>query len=199
MILASASPRRKELLEAAGIGFEAVPSVIEERQGEQETAEAFACRVAREKAQDVLARLPCSYPQMVLGADTVVLVAGRTLGKPASEEDAAAMLRLLSGRDHLVLTAVCLLHRDASAGARPQQITEDLRTAVTKVRFLQLSESEIDEYVGSGEPFDKAGAYAIQGRASRFVESIEGCYFNVVGLPVSLVHQMLQRNRPAGS
>jgi len=194
IILASASPRRKELLAAAGIAFEVIPSTIEERQGGQETAETFVCRMAREKAQDVLSRLPTRSPQIVLGADTVVLVDGRTLGKPVSVEDATAMLRMLSGKEHQVLTAVCLLHREASAAAQPIPTAEDIRTASTTVRFSSLSEVEIQEYVASGECFDKAGAYAIQGRASKFVESIDGCYFNVVGLPVSLVYQMLQRH-----
>ncbi|MBI2820537.1 MAG: septum formation inhibitor Maf [Acidobacteria bacterium] len=191
LILASTSPRRKELLAAAGIEFDVMPSIIEERQGEREPAEAFVRRIAREKALDVLSRLPSDSPQTVLGADTVVLVNGQTLGKPASVDDAAAMLRMLSGRKHQVLTAVCLLHSPASSSIRTRKQSEDIRIASTTVKFSPLAEEEIMEYVATGEPFDKAGAYAIQGRASRFVESIAGCYFNVVGLPVSLVYQML--------
>jgi len=193
IILASASPRRRELLAAAGIAFEVIPSTIAERQGEQESAESFVRRIAREKAQEVLARLPSDAPHTVLGADTVVLVDGKTLGKPASADEAAAMLRMLSGKEHRVLTAVCLLHRAVSSPEHPVPTTEDIRTAITTVRFSPLSEMEIQAYLATGEPFDKAGAYAIQGHASKFVVSIEGCYFNVVGLPVSLAYQMLQR------
>ena len=191
IILASASPRRKELLAAAGIPFEVIPANITERQGDHEPPESFVRRVARDKAWEVLSRLPRDAPQTVLGADTVVLVDNTTLGKPSSAAEAAVMLRALSGKKHQVLTAVCLLHCTATPAARSVPITEDTRTAITTVRFSHLSEMEIQEYVATGEPFDKAGAYAIQGRASKFVESIEGCYFNVVGLPVSLVYQML--------
>jgi nucleoside triphosphate pyrophosphatase len=192
IILASASPRRKELLAAAGFEFDVTPSTVEERQGEQESAETFVCRVAREKAQDVLAHLPANVPHTVLGADTVVLLDGRTFGKPASADDAAAMLRSLSGKRHLVLTGVCLLHWPESTSRDSGEPTEITRTAATTVTFSALNEREIQEYIASGEPFDKAGAYAIQGRASKFVESIEGCYFNVVGLPISLVYRMMK-------
>jgi septum formation protein len=191
IILASVSPRRKELLKIAGIAFEAVASNVVEREEEGESAEVFAARMAREKAYDVLSWLPIAERQLVLGADTVVLVDERILGKPTSPDHAAEMLRALSGREHEVITGVCLLSREASATSQPIPVTEDNRTATTKVRFLPLSEEDIRSYVSSGEPFDKAGGYAIQGRASKFVESIEGCYLNVVGLPVSLVWQML--------
>jgi septum formation protein len=197
IVLASASPRRSELLAAADIPFEVIPANLEERQGQQEPAEAFVRRIAAEKARQVLAGLPCDTPQIVLGADTVVVAGDQTLGKPASAEEAAHMLRSLSGKEHLVMTAVCLLRRPASPAGRLLPATEEIRTAVTTVRFAPLSDSEIQEYVATGEPFDKAGAYAIQGSASRFVEWIDGCYFNVVGLPVSLVYRMLQRGRDA--
>ena len=193
LILASASPRRKELLAAAGIECEVWPSTVKEWQGEQESAEEFVRRIAEEKANDVLSRLSLDSPRAVLGADTVVLADGRTLGKPSSADDAARMLRLLSGNAHRVLTGVCLLYSGAADRSRPEARWQDTRVASTTVQFLPLSDQEIIEYVATGEPFDKAGAYAIQGRASKFVESIEGCYFNVVGLPVSLVYQMLQR------
>lgn len=193
LILASASPRRKELLAAAGIECEVWPSSVEEWPGEQESAEEFVRRIAEEKAKDVLSRLSLDSPRAVLGADTVVLAGGHTLGKPSSAEDAARMLRLLSGNEHRVLTGVCLLYSGAADRARPEARWQDTRAASTTVQFLPLRDQEIKEYVATGEPFGKAGAYAIQGRASKFVESIEGCYFNVVGLPVSLVYQMLQR------
>ena len=189
LVLASGSPRRKEILAAAGITCQVIPSSVEERQAEHETAEEFVCRVAWEKANDVFLRLPPEAARAVLGADTVVLIDGLVLGKPLSSEDAARMLRMLSGREHRVLTGVCLLYSPAGTLA----ITKDIAAASTNVKFSTLTERQIADYIASGEPFDKAGAYAIQGLASKFVERIEGCYANVVGLPVSLVHQMLQR------
>lgn len=192
IILASTSPRRRELLAAAGIEFDVMASTVEERQEQGEPAEKFVRRVAREKAQDVLGRLAAEAPQTVLGADTVVVIAGKTLGKPASADDAARMLRMLSGRTHQVVTGVCLLHSQAFASPDERKTLEIIRTATTKVKFSPLSRLEIQEYLASGEPFDKAGGYAIQGGASKFVECIEGCYFNVVGLPVSLIYRMLR-------
>ena len=193
LILASASPRRKELLAAAGFEIDVIPPTIEERQRTGEPADEFVRRMAREKAHQVLSRLPPGMPQIVLGADTVVAINDNTLGKPASYEDAAAMLRLLSGCTHRVLTAVCLLDRPDLKAGSSHPIRELVEIASTEVTFSPLSEEEIRDYVATGEPFDKAGAYAIQGRASKFVVSIEGCYFNVVGLPVSLVYRMLQQ------
>lgn len=189
LVLASASPRRKEILAAAGIACQVMPSSAEERQGEHETAEEFVCRVAWEKANDIFSRLPPEAPRAVLGADTVVLIDSLVLGKPTSPEDAARMLRILSGREHRVLTGVCLLYSPAGTLAG----IKDTALAGTTVKFSTLTEQQIADYIASGEPFDKAGAYAIQGLASKFVERIEGCYFNVMGLPVSLVYQMLQR------
>lgn len=116
--------------------------------------------------------------EIVLGADTIVVIDDRVLEKPADVDDARAMLRLLSGRDHSVITGICLRHRDGAI----------VDHSATEVRFARLAESEIADYVASGEPFDKAGAYAIQGLASKFVESVNGCYFNVMGLPLSLVY-----------
>lgn len=191
LVLASASPRRKDLLEAAGIPCAVLPSRLDECQGEHESAEAFARRAAEEKARHVLQQLPAAEDAVVLGADTVVVIDGQTLGKPASAEEAAQMLRLLSGRQHRVLTAVCLARRRPSPQTGPETIA-DTRLASTTVQFASLSEQEIAAYVASGEPFDKAGGYGIQGLASKFVERIEGCYFNVVGLPVSLVYAMLK-------
>jgi septum formation protein len=179
LILASASPRRAELLRSAGIAFAAQATRIPERQRRGESPRKFAERLAREKARAIFARNP---RRLVLGADTIVLVRGRVLGKPRDRADARRMLRLLSGRTHQVTTAVCLLGPPF----------EDVRSETTRVTMRRLREKEIRNYVLSGEPKDKAGAYAIQGRASRFVSRIEGCYFNVVGLPVPLVYRMLR-------
>jgi septum formation protein len=178
LVLASASPRRRELLSNAGISFTIrIPNVGEEVE-DGENALTYVQRVAAKKAAAVNA----APDEVVLAADTVVSVQGSILGKPASAEDAAAMLRTLSGNTHEVLTGICLRHGERSV----------VDVSVTKVRFLPMTEDDIVEYVRSGEPMDKAGAYGIQGLASRFVESIEGCYFNVVGLPVSLVCQRLR-------
>lgn len=178
LILASASPRRHELLLAAGLPHCVQPAHIPEARQENESPRDFVLRLAGEKA----AAITASPEDIVLGADTVVTVDGQVFGKPADEADAANMLRTLSGRDHCVLTGICL--RSAK-----KCITD---VSATRVTFLQLSEREIQEYTRSGEPNDKAGAYAIQGFASKFVAGIEGCYQNVVGLPVSLVYSHLK-------
>jgi len=182
LILASHSPRRQELLRRAGFAFEVRPSRIEEVPRPGETAEDFACRAAQEKALDVAAA--CQPDTLILGADTVVVVNGELLGKPRDAEDARRMLRLLLGRVHRVVTGVCLVRA-------PQEIMA-LKYETTAVTFRQLDEEEIQSYLASGEPFDKAGAYGIQGLASRFVTRVEGCYFNVVGLPVALVYEILK-------
>lgn len=158
-----------------------MPANIEEGIVPGEQAEEYVRRLAREKA-DAVARLVPGRP--VLGADTVVVVDTTVLGKPADKADARRMLRALSGRTHTVLTGVCLITPTAAAG----QVQS--RVARTRVEFASLSEAEIAGYVASGEPGDKAGAYAIQGLASRFVTSIQGSYSNVVGLPVSLVYAL---------
>lgn len=182
MILASASPRRRELLRRAGIDCEVRRSSIPEVRQPGESGADFALRAAREKALDVAGSAAAG--SLVLGADTVVLVDDEALGKPVDAEDAARMLRLLAGRTHRVTTGVCLV--------RAPRTIEALDSSTTLVTFRPLDEAEIQEYTGSGEPFDKAGAYGIQGLASRFVTRIEGCYFNVVGLPVPLVYDMLK-------
>ena len=183
LILASRSPRREELLRRAGCVFEVRPSQIEEVLRPGETAENFARRAAQEKALNVAAS--CRPGGFVLGADTVVVAAnGERLGKPLDVEDARRMLRLLSGCTHRVITGVCVVRA-------PQEI-KALKYETTSVTFRHLDEEEIQGYLASGEPFDKAGAYGIQGLASRFVTRVEGCYFNVVGLPVALVYEILK-------
>jgi septum formation protein len=179
---------------AAGIPFEIRPAHIDETARPGEDARIYASRVAVEKAQTVAAG---SQGQPVLAADTVVVVDGQILGKPIDAEDAKRMLRLLSGRTHEVLTAVALIagnHPEGDfrvdAGKPPPML---LHVEVTAVEFAFLDKAEIDWYVGTGEPGDKAGAYAIQGFASRFVTRIEGSYSNVVGLPVGLVYAMCSR------
>jgi septum formation protein len=182
LVLASSSPRRQELLRNAGFEFDVRPGKIEEVPHGEERAEDFARRVAREKALNVAASSPPG--SLVLGADTVVVVDDLILGKPTSPNDAARMLRMLSGTSHRVVTGVCLVR----APAQIQALTDE----TTLVIFRNLDEEEIHDYVASGEPLDKAGAYAIQGLASKFVVRIEGCYFNVVGLPIPLVYEMLK-------
>ena len=186
LILASGSPRRRELLERAEISFTAVSADIPEVRQHGETPAQFARRLAREKAEAVLQRLETPAATKILGADTIVVADDAVLGKPRDDDDGARMLALLSGREHRVITAVCLLIRD-EAGA----VQADVRDATTVVHFRQLTEAEIESYVRTGEPRDKAGAYAIQGGAAGFVNAIDGDYDNVVGLPVKLVRQML--------
>jgi septum formation protein len=178
LILASASPRRRELLLSAGIPHVVQPTHVPERIEPGESPAAFVRRLAHEKAA-AARRAP---GDIVLGADTAVVVEGQVLGKPEDDGDAARMLRLLSGRSHIVHTGICLL-RDSD---------RIIDLASTKVFLLPLTEEEIAGYTRSGEPTDKAGAYAIQGLASKFVWSIEGCYHNVVGLPISLVYTHLK-------
>src|SRR5437016_7419674 len=197
LVLASASPRRQELLRNAGIEFVAQPANIPEIRLSSESPKEFAERMAKEKARVIWNDAGSAHPlqrtqkggaTIVLGADTVVIVEDEVLGKPRDGEDAARMLRLLSGRKHFVTTGVCLL----SDGF------EDLRSETTAVHFWELSEAEIRSYVESGEPMDKAGAYAIQGMASQWISKIEGDYNNVVGLPVDLVLRMLREHEAAG-
>jgi len=191
LLLASASPRRKELLRNAGIEFEVLSVPVDETPLPGEQAEALARRLAQAKAHAAYAVAQndprfANQNLVVLGADTVVTVDGHVLGKPTDEEDAARMLRLLSGKTHQVITGVAL---ESSAGSQ-------VGSATTQVTFSTITEAEVREYIATGETMDKAGAYAIQGIASRWTTEIHGCYFNVVGLPVSLVWQMLQ-NHPA--
>jgi septum formation protein len=182
LILASASPRRRELLAQGGFAFEVITADVPEIRKPGEDPIRFVTRLAREKAEAVISREAVSPDTLILGADTIVLVDEEVLGKPQDAADAARMLRLLSGRTHQVITGVCL-----AKGRERQRAAE-----VTFVRFTTLSDEEIEAYVATGEPLDKAGAYAIQGRASRWVPRIHGCYFNVVGLPLALVSSMIE-------
>lgn len=177
LVLASASPRRKELLEAAGFSFDVRPVHIDESPLEGESAADYVERLA-----EVKARAAWREAEVTLGADTTVAVDGEILGKPRDAADAQRMLQKLSGRTHEVLTGFCLYNGEL---ARPG-------IELTHVSFLELNAEEISDYVASGEPMDKAGAYGIQGLASRFVYGIKGCYFNVVGLPVSRVYAFLR-------
>ena len=196
IVLASASPRRQELLRNAGIPFEVQPADVDETPMAGEPAQRCAERLAREKALKVWRNRP---QEIVLGADTVVVVDDVILGKPTDAEDAVRMLRLLSGRQHQVITGVCLV-RSAGRGAQQDEweaATAEIRTAAetTLVTMSAFSDDEIREYVATGEPRDKAGAYAIQGIASRWIPRIEGDYSNVVGLPIALVYRMLKSGR----
>jgi septum formation protein len=233
LVLASASPRRQELLRNAGISFTVQPADVDETPLAGESPHACAERLAREKALAVWQTRP---QDTVLGADTVVVVDGTILGKPTDPEDAARMLRLLSGRTHQVITGVCLVgpgasHQgaeasvtsvasgqwpgaseaapltgektdrasgkvDALGGENPEPKTEkrEVRTAseTTLVTMCEISDEEIRTYVATGEPMDKAGAYAIQGQAAHWISRVEGDYSNVVGLPVALVWRLLR-------
>jgi septum formation protein len=179
LVLASQSPRRKEILTFAGLPFEVrVPGVDEVRLPE-ESPEVYVQRLAREKARAV----SIDADEIVLAADTTVVFHQHVLEKPRDTADAIRMLSLLQGAEHQVMTGICLRTQDR----------ELVDLAVTRVWFNPLSQSDIATYAASGEPNDKAGAYAIQGLASKFIERIEGCYFNVVGLPVALVYRRLKQ------
>ena len=187
LILASASPRRSDLLTQAGYSFSVQPSSVPELRRPEEDAIRFSTRLAREKAEAVFA-LPAiadGPPSLVLGADTVVVCDGEVMGKPANGEDAVRMLRLLSGRTHQVVTGVAVVWG-------PQPAMVEVAAELTHVTMRTLSLEEITDYVASGEPLDKAGAYAIQGYAARWITRISGCYFNVVGLPLALVSSLLE-------
>jgi septum formation protein len=198
LVLASASPRRWELLRNAGIEFRVEPTQISEILRPGEEAKNFSERLAREKALAVFRQTPQGC---VLGADTVVVRDGEILGKPQDEADALRMLRLLSGRTHEVITGVCLVGTIPVGRAKPASATqgderfEDIRSQTTLVAMAEISDQEMEDYIASGEPMDKAGAYAVQGQASRWIRWIQGDYFNVVGLPVALVWRMLREHQ----
>jgi septum formation protein len=184
LVLASASPRRRELLAQLGVPFDVVVSDVPETAEAGESPEEFARRVAREKAAEVA----CGCPDaLVLAADTLVVADGVILGKPRDRADARGMLQSLSGRSHEVLTAVVLRH--------PRGTIEELLVR-TAVDFRPLAAREIEDYLDSDEPYDKAGAYAVQGLAQRFVVQVRGSYTNVVGLPVDEVRELLRHHLP---
>ena len=179
LVLASQSPRRREILERAGIPFIVRVSPVEEIRAPGEHARDYVERLALAKAHAVA----CHADEVVLGADTTVVVDGDVvLEKPVDHADAARMIRLLSGRSHQVFTGICL----RTSGRFMIDLEE------TRVHFVVMSDREIADYVASGEPMDKAGAYGIQGRASKFIDRVEGCYLNVMGLPMSLVYRRLK-------
>lgn len=180
LVLASTSPRRADLLRAAGFSFEILPVHIDERFKKGEKAAKAVTRLAETKAGAAAA---LRHGAIILAADTSVVVRGQALGKPADSEDAKRMLTLLSGRWHKVLTGICVR-------ADRRRL---VRVESTRVRMVKLSKAEIDWYVATGEPADKAGAYAVQGLASRFIGAIDGSYSNVVGLPISRVYNLLKQ------
>ena len=186
LLLASASPRRADLLRTAGFDFKIKPASVDENLRANELPEAYVKRLAEAKATAVV---EFAGNRTVLGADTIVVVNKQILGKPINAGDASRMLHLLSGRHHEVVTGITVI-------GPPLVGQERLRLTsftTTRVEMAVLSESEIEWYVSTGEPLDKAGAYAIQGLASRFIRHIEGSHSNVVGLPISLVYSMLKK------
>jgi septum formation protein len=184
LILASKSPRRAEILQAAGWDFEAVAANVDETRQPDEDAVSYVRRLAQLKGERIAEQFPDT---LVLAADTIVLIDNEILGQPGDEETAQRMLRFLSGQWHQVLTGVALVRTES-----PCLLVEH---EVTRVRFAELSAKEIEWYVSTGEPLDKAGAYAIQGRAAPFIEEIQGDYFNIVGLPIRLVYEMIRKQR----
>jgi septum formation protein len=196
LVLASASPRRQELLRAAGISFTVQPADVDETPQAGESPPDYAERLAKEKAMAVWRTRP---QDVVLGADTVVVAGIELLGKPTDAVDAIRMLCLLSGREHQVITGVCMVRAVAGRGTNslPARAADggpriQVGHETTLVAMHAISDEEIRDYVASGEPMDKAGAYAIQGMASRWIPRIVGDYGNVVGLPVALVYRMLR-------
>ena len=178
LVLASQSPRRAEILRQAGIPFTVRVADIDETPREGESPSHYVERLAEAKAAAVIAR----PDEIVLGADTTVVIGREMLGKPSDEADARRMLGLLAGRRHEVMTGICLICGE-----------ETIRdTAVTEVWFGPMTEEEIEDYAASGEPLDKAGAYAIQGLGSKFIDKVNGSYFNVVGLPIAMVYAHLR-------
>jgi septum formation protein len=181
LILASNSPRRRELLAQVGWSFTVDPADVDEQMLAEESPEYYAVRVAQDKAQ-VAARRAGSG--IVIAADTIVVLDNEVLGKPRDVRDATRMLTMLSGREHRVITGVAVM--DAATGS------SESRAVSTRVRFRELRKEAIDAYVATGEPMDKAGAYGIQERGALLVERIEGCYYNVVGLPLAVLAEMLE-------
>jgi nucleoside triphosphate pyrophosphatase len=187
LVLASQSPRRRELLEQLGLALEVRPAFTDEAVLPGEDARTYAARVAHEKARAVSRDAGLAGEEVVLGADTVVVLRGEVLGKPRDAADARHMLRRLSGGPHEVLTAVCVRRNAGALGVELDALVE------TAVRFAPLSEAQIAWYVSTGEPLDKAGAYAIQGSGGAFVVGVSGSVSNVVGLPLAETVDLLRR------
>lgn len=181
-ILASASPRRRELLASIGLDFDVIPSHVPEVHQEGEAPEEYVARLSRDKAHALAVQYPARW---VIAADTTVLLGDQLLEKPADPQDAERMLATIAGKTHIVYTGVTLEH--AETGYR------DTRVAESEVRMLPLSPSEVAWYVATGEPLDKAGAYAVQGIGAMFIDSIHGSYTNVVGLPLATLFQMMRK------
>ncbi|MHB8539595.1 MAG: Maf family protein [Candidatus Acidiferrales bacterium] len=186
LILASASPRRAEILRNAGFNFDVVPAYIDESRRTKEPPADYVRRLAEEKAHAVMHQLTsrrAADSAIVIAADTIVVIGNEILGKPSSAANAREMLRRLSGQTHEVLTGLSVLRGNSAS-----------RTAVevTRVTFAALSKQEIEDYIATGEPFDKAGAYAIQGCGGKFISRVEGCYFNVMGLPLARLYAILR-------
>jgi len=181
-ILASASPRRRELLASIGLAFDVKPSNVPEVRQEGEAPEEYVARLSRDKANALAAQHPDEW---IIAADTTVLLGDELLEKPADAQDAARMLATIAGKTHIVYTGVTL--ENASRGYR------DTRVAESEVRMLPLTSTDIEWYVRTGEPLDKAGAYAVQGIGAMFIDSIHGSYTNVVGLPLATLFQMLRK------
>lgn len=177
IVLASGSPRRQELLRYITSEFEIMPSDIEEVASG--TPKEQVLKLALDKAGDIAKRRP---DDVVIGADTLVAIGGQILGKPKDEQDAAAMLRKLSGNTHCVYTGIAVMAEGKA----------EIRCVVTQVKFNEMTNDEIEEYIKTGEPMDKAGAYGIQGYGGKFIDRIDGCYFNVMGLPQSIVYDMIK-------
>ena len=181
-ILASASPRRRELLASIGVDFDVIPSHVPEVHQEGEAPEEYVARLSRDKAHALAVQYPARW---VIAADTTVLLGEQLLEKPVDAKDAARMLGTIAGQTHVVYTGVTLEHAESSY--------RDTRVAESEVRMLPLSPQEIEWYVATGEPLDKAGAYAVQGIGALFIDSIHGSYTNVVGLPLATLFQMLRK------
>ena len=181
-ILASASPRRRELLASIGLDFDVMPSHVPEVRGDGEAPEEYVARLSRDKANALASAHPARW---IIAADTTVLLGEELLEKPVDAADAARMLATIAGQTHVVYTGVTL--------ENAERRYRDTRVAESEVRMLPLSAAEIDWYVRTGEPLDKAGAYAVQGKGAMFIDSIHGSYTNVVGLPLATLFQMLRR------
>lgn len=183
--LASQSPRRKELLELMGLTFDCIPSTKDEEMTDTEDLTHLSERLAKQKAEDIFSNL--SGDRIVIGSDTLVCLDGKKFGKPKDEDDAKYMLKSLSGNWHEVISSLSvMIERDGRQN-------EYLTSAITKVKFIELSDKMIDNYIKTKEPMDKAGAYAIQGRASVFIEKIDGSYSSVIGLPTHLLFDILKK------